>query len=241
MGIDKARRIPKNTLRDMHQSVDQESLQILPFVTTHNPNNKNLMPYIRDGMNILQHDPSLNTIFESKRLINSKRQAKNLQRYLCHNYTTQQKGKVEKCGESRCGTCKFLKEGEFISFKNQRTAFYVKMDMGCTSRNVVYTIICGGCGEEYIGQTSTSLRTRVTIHNQQLRDRSTRQLGMTDHLECCAVQRGFDPPYRIFPFYKVVGDNRGLLESKEAFFIAKFKPKLNNIRRHANDTVMTSA
>ena len=48
--------------------------------------------------------------------------------------------------------------------------------MSCDVKNVIYVMKCRGCGEEYIGETGNFLRKRVTVHNQQIRDPSTRML-----------------------------------------------------------------
>ena len=42
--------------------------------------------------------------------------------------------------------------------------------MSCDVNNVIYAIKCNGCKELYIGQTGDKLRTRRTIHAQQIRD-----------------------------------------------------------------------
>ena len=33
--------------------------------------------------------------------------------------------------------------------------------MDCDSRNLIYCIVCRGCGEKYIGQTGDVIRNRV--------------------------------------------------------------------------------
>ena len=45
---------------------------------------------------------------------------------------------------------------------------------------------CKGCGEEYIGETGNYLRKRVSVHNQQIRDPSTRMLHVSEHISTCA-------------------------------------------------------
>ena len=45
---------------------------------------------------------------------------------------------------------------------------------------------CNGCKELYIGQTGDKLRTRRTIHAQQIRDPSTRQIPLSEHIDNCS-------------------------------------------------------
>ena len=100
--------------------------------------------------------------------------------------------------------------------------------MSCDIKNVVYIMICRGCGEEYIGETGNLLRQRVTVHNQQIRDPRTRILKVSEHIANCA--HTFNPKYKIFPFYKMYSESTTLRRAKEKLFINTFKPKLNRIK-----------
>jgi hypothetical protein len=60
-------------------------------------------------------------------------------------------------------TCPSLIEGTSLTFKNGRT-FTVMQDISCKTKNLVYAIICSNCGEFYVGETKTELRTRMTVH-----------------------------------------------------------------------------
>ena len=64
--------------------------------------------------------------------------------------------------------------------------FKVHEDMTCEVKNVIYVMKCRGCGEEYIRETGNFLRTRVTVHNQQIRDPRTRMLRVSGHIDECA-------------------------------------------------------
>ena len=59
--------------------------------------------------------------------------------------------------------------------------------------------------------TGDKLRSRRTIHAQQIRDTTTRQIQL--------------------PFYKVNSENISVGLAKEKNFISCFKPKLNRLRR----------
>ena len=70
----------------------------------------------------------------------------------------------------------------------------------------------GGCGKESIGETRV-LRKRVAIHNQKIRDITTRMLQVSTHLDNCAHTK--IPRYHIFPFLRcnivlLVENNRSL-------------------------------
>ena len=76
----------------------------------------------------------------------------------------------------------------------------------------------------YIGQTGDKLRNRKTVHEQQIRDPSTRQMPVSKHIDnCCKTQ----PKFSIFPFYKFQTDDVSARLAKERYFIDVFSPKLN--------------
>jgi hypothetical protein len=87
---------------------------------------------------------------------------------------------------------RFLIEGTSFTFKNGRT-FTVMQDISCKTKNLAYAIICSNCGEFYVGETKTELRTPVTVHRQQARHQK-----LTEHFHHCSGGH-----FKIFPMYKV--------------------------------------
>ena len=96
--------------------------------------------------------------------------------------------------------------------------------MSCDVKNVLYVIKCNGCNELYIVQTGDKLRTRRTIHAQQIRDPSTKQIPLSAHIGVCSKK---NPKFRMFPFFKMHTESISARLAKEKYFIRCFKPKLN--------------
>ena len=96
--------------------------------------------------------------------------------------------------------------------------------MSCTSNNLIYVITCAGCGKNYIGETGDVLRNRVTVHKQQIRDPSTRMLGVSKHIDECAV--GLTPQFSIFPFYKILSSSENMRKNKEKLLFRNTSPFL---------------
>lgn len=46
--------------------------------------------------------------------------------------------------------CLYLREGSLFEFNNKE--FMVNLDMMCFIKNLIYVIICVGCGKYYIGE-----------------------------------------------------------------------------------------
>ena len=148
-------------------------------------------------MNIFKQDDTMNRIMKNTKFIKGKRQLSNLRRILMKSEFTENNTPpcVSKCNEPRCGLCKSIIEGSCLKLKDK--TFHVKENMNCTVRNVLYVLICNGCKEFYIGQTGDKLRNRKTVHEQQTRDPSTRQMPVSKHIDnCCKTQ----PKFSIFRF-----------------------------------------
>ena len=94
--------------------------------------------------------------------------------------------------------------------------------MSCETKDLIYVITCHGCEEYYIGETRTTLRTRVRVHKQQINNAEYRQIKLSEHLDICGKKQ-----FSIFPFYKNLSENDIMRKEKEKYFINRFKPKLN--------------
>ena len=57
--------------------------------------------------------------------------------------------------------CQYIKEGIEHTFKTVDKKFEIRLSFSCESKNLFYVVICGGCKEEYIGQTRTMLKERL--------------------------------------------------------------------------------
>ena len=213
--------LDKNVL---HTVTTKGKENIVPYVSTYNPRDPEMFSVIIENMPILQEDEKMQNILSNYKFIKSRRQPCNLKRLLTKakfspNYTC----KVRKCTNPNCGLCIHLLEGNSFQF-NCGMNFKVHEDMTCEVKNVIYVMECRGCGEEYIGDTGNFLRRQVTIHNQQIRDPSTRMLRDSGHIDECACQ--LNTKYNIFPFYKMYLESTVLRRAKGIFFINSFKTKV---------------
>ena len=148
-------------------------------------------------------------------LIKSKRQSRSIKQILTRakfDQSNQDERSVNRCERPNCGTCPYLLQGNAYQFKSGHL-FSVRENMTCASQNLIYVIKCSGCGEEYIGQTGDTLRSRVRVHKQQIKDPSYRCIPLSEHIERCAGDKS--PNFRIFPFYKVMSDSDETRKSKK--------------------------
>ena len=92
---------------------------------------------------------------------------------------------VFKC-QNNCTLCsKNIFPGEFLTLKNGINLI-PNARFECTSRNLVYVIVCRGCNEFYIGETGDMLKNRFTVHRQHMSlDYNDAPVKADPHLRTC--------------------------------------------------------
>ena len=113
--IKRALQVPLNELRKPKEKRREE---IIPFVSTHNPNNPNIFPIIRETFKNFQHSKTMSNVFNGKKLINSMRQAPNLERLLWKSkfMPVEEHFHVYSCGKN-CICCPYLLKASSYLFK----------------------------------------------------------------------------------------------------------------------------
>jgi len=166
-GIQRAKIIPQHLLR---QTSNKNNNAVIPLITTHNPNNPNVLGTVKAGLTILKSSLRLSNLIDSHRIINSKRQPPNLKKLLTKAKfssipITQT---ITSCGNVRCKCCDVILTGHHV--KIGETTFYTNSDMNCLSQNLIYALTCP-CGQFYIGETGDRLLDRVRVHRQQSKNK----------------------------------------------------------------------
>lgn len=223
-GIEKATKIPLEILRTTNRKEENNACAL---ITTYNPNNINMWNTIQTTIGTLETDPRCKRLMDSMEMINSRRQAPNLKKILTKAKFSSGHTEVTQCSDRRCGTCSLIITGQSFIFKNSRKPFKVNFNMNCGTENLLYVLQCQGCLENYIGQTSGTLRARMRVHKQQINTPEYRQIAVSKHIAECAKNK--DPPFKVFPFYKILNDDKSFRDIKEQSFIKIFNPHLNGL------------
>ena len=121
----RALQVPLNELRKPKEIRREE---IIPFLSTGNPNNPNIFPIIRQTFENLQHSKTMSNVFSGKKLINSICQAPNLERLLCKSrfMPVEENFPVNCCGKY-CICCPYLLKSSSYLFKRVNKVFFQKM------------------------------------------------------------------------------------------------------------------
>ena len=162
-GIKKSLEIPQNELRKLKEKQTDE---VLPFISTCNPNNPLAYNAIKNSVEVLQRNnvPGL----ESIKLINRKRQTPNLKKLLTKAEFSNEEVGFRKCQDLRWECCESLLLYKEYAFKNINKTFTLKTPMSCNNFNVIYVLIYSGCLGEYIGETGVGkprLRDTVKVYD----------------------------------------------------------------------------
>ena len=206
----------------MRKPKDRSNEGIIAFTSTYNPNNPNIENEIRDSIEKIKKAKPENSTFRKSKLVNSKRQPPSLERLLCKSeYIHPNNYGVTKCGKN-CVCCSYIGECKEIKFKNREEKFKLKSRFNCDSTNLIYLLICNGCGEEYIGETSRTLRERVSLYKSRIGDPNLGTIFVEKYVRSCGKEQ-----FSISPFYQMRNNNLNTRRAHESAFIDDFKPKLN--------------
>ena len=201
--IEKALNIPQNILRIPKQQRNQQEISL---TLTFNPNN----PIVTNSMNyffqMLKTNNQTKDIFQNSTLRICKRQPPDLKKLLTKatihpKHSQFHNSSVKKCNRNRCKCCEEIIEGNFFFFSKVNKNFFVRQNMDCLTKFVVYTLICNNCKNYYIGLTSNSLCSRVTLHRQHINNPSLAPLSVSKHIATCS--KDLSSKFSIFPIYHV--------------------------------------
>jgi hypothetical protein len=222
-GFHKALNIDQKVLRN---KIDVPKQQVLPYITKQNPNIKSDFNDINYIINYLKETQTLKNTYKNVKVISSKRQAPNLKNMLCRAAFTSNTNKcVSKCNKTKCKLCDIIIVGNLFYFKNINWNFTINFNMSCETLNCIYVIVCKGCEEIYIGETS-NLRLRVNLHRDHIiKDQG---LAISRHIHTCASN--LKDKFHVMPFFKMNKDDTLQRRLKEKYFINKCEPNLNVLR-----------
>ena len=223
--IDNSIKIAKQLNRDdllkiTRNKEGKEHENIITLVSDYNPNTHEKFTNIKqllDNLQITEKVQSLskNTNKEPKiiipRIINAKRQPKNLQRIFNTNKSKPIRT-YNKCTNKRCLTCKQVIDKDTYTTKNG-TTLKRNEKMNCKSQDLIYCLICPTCKEEYIGETGIPLHKRMNLHRNQIEIEEYRNLPCSKHLYTCGKTK-----FKIFPFFKCKSNNNIFRHAAEKHF-----------------------
>ena len=131
-------------LNELSKPKEKGTEEIIPFLSIQNPNNPNIFPVVRQTFENFQHSKTMsNVVFSSKKLINSMRQAPNLERLLCKSkfMPVEENFHFTSCGKN-CVCCLYLLKASSYLFKRVNKLFFRENIFNCESEDLIYVVIC---------------------------------------------------------------------------------------------------
>ena len=121
-------------------------------------------------------------------IITAGRQPPNLLRQLSlnirrdHNSPNENQAKnIAPCKDKRCLFCPLAIKEDSYKTKNG-TLLKRNSKMSCKSMDLIYLLVCQGCGKEYIGETGTKTNERTNLHRNQIENSNYRELKVSKHV-----------------------------------------------------------
>ena len=169
-GFQKALSVPQKGLRKPKKPSNEN---ILPFITTFNPNNPNIYSTIKSSFNCLKNNNVSG--FHNIRPMQSKRQSPNLKKLLTKAKFAEVLSGTFNCSDKRYECC--------ISWSMITTPlkkFKSLLNWKIASHAIVFTLYVGETGEG-----ETKLRDRVRMYRKHIREPQYQQLKVEGHLRLC--------------------------------------------------------
>jgi len=150
------------------------SLQSRPLFCTvpYNPSNPPIKNIIKDNWHILETDPRLKC-FMNKELIVGHTRATSVKDLLVSsklNYhpeitpTNTSPSNPKVCTRPHCRYCHLCDKSGAIRSNTTKRRYIIPQHYSCEFNNLIYAITCTKCGEQYVGQTSNTIRQRFQKH-----------------------------------------------------------------------------
>jgi hypothetical protein len=172
LAVSKARAVSRDTL--LVTNPPRTSNKVVA-VTTYGVRNFPLKQTIHDTIGVLESHPGTAAI-ATQGFLSARRQPPSLRTMLVRSrFCTNPKRELpwgNRPCRKKCINCPYMAvTNQVISSRNNRT---IKLNgcYDCESSNVVYIITCKKCNIQYIGETRNMLKTRMTLHRSEIKNKA---------------------------------------------------------------------
>ena len=115
----------------------------------------------------------------------------------------------------------YILQGSEFVFEKEIRSFFLKFNFNCKSFNLMYVVICCYCQQEYLGQTGTLLREKISVCKQHINHRQYQVIRMEEHIRNCGKVKSI-----VIPLFQVKKESKALREVYEDPFIKISNPLL---------------
>ena len=180
---------------DRHTLLQEQSLESdkdnsndsisLYFITEYNPSNPPFKEMLDKFWPILGRSASTRPLVNAEIIFGSRR-PKNLKDSLMNAKLPPGPDIILKENPScksgnKCKHCPNIDRSGFVYSNTTKRKFKCIFNGCCQSKNLIYCITCPHCGSQYVGQTKTSLMTRINNHRSTIR--TGKDLPLPNHMK----------------------------------------------------------
>jgi hypothetical protein len=167
---------PKNLLQRCRERVQtpkqntENKDNTIMFITQFHPGLGNLKEIWDRNIKILLQHPDT-TFLANTRFMQAYRRPTNIKDILVKTDLTRHKRTpgCHPCCKPRCLTCRLIKKGTTFVSNIKQNEYKIKGSFNCQSNYVIYLISCSKCEKQYVGQTSTTLNSRMIAHRYDIK------------------------------------------------------------------------
>ena len=176
----------------------KKDIQIMSLVTTHNPINKIISPFVRQLNKILKTDDNMYQTMLNVTLITCMRQPKNLRRIRC--IIVRPKWQHRRSQLQNAKTCVVQHVHIFnwvlhLILGERNSTCHVTL-------KILIMLLLARAATHFISETGSSLRATIIVHKQHIHFPEYRKIKLTEHIYVCRHGK-----FQEFPFYKLLSDN----------------------------------
>ncbi|GFR78313.1 hypothetical protein ElyMa_003991800 [Elysia marginata] len=133
------------------------------------------------------------------------------------------------CNRPGCKTCPFVSRSHEVHAPNG--VFKAEGSFTCSSRNLIYAIICKRCGMVYIGETGRTLADRFSEHLRDVKKRGKKAVSLhfnsPDHHGCADME--------VLGFRSCRGRNKSRVDCEQRLIskMGTLAPRGMNVQLHS--------
>ena len=165
---------PERSLERSDQKTNEASK--IKFLTTYNPQLPKIDSIIKKYIPILHSDDNMKDLFPPTSICTIYKRNKNLKEIIAPSkyprVAITKTSSITSC--SNCDICKnyMVFDNTFVCSATGKK-YYVKGDLHCESRNIIYLISCTNCWEQYVG-SAVNFKVRFRIHKSDIKTKKER-------------------------------------------------------------------
>jgi tripartite motif-containing protein 2/3 len=178
----------KDKVLNRTQTQEKDKVDNIIFVTQYYPKLGRIKDIWHKHLPILNQHPDTSFLTEKKFMV-AYRRPRNIKDLLVKTdmKITRKELGCQPCGKPRCLTCRFMKKTKTFQSTITNQSYNINGSFNCQSNYVIYLLTCSKCNIQYVGQTSTSINSRMIAHRFDIKhklDKPVSKHFTTSHEIC---------------------------------------------------------